>query len=88
MKIYLLFFGSLLLINCHHKSKITEYPHTDKTKIEEHYFGKKINDPYRWLENDTSSATMDWVERQNDFTQKHLREIKERKPIRSRLKQN
>ena len=87
MKTYLLFFGSLFLINCQNESKVPEYPHTDKSSVYEHYFGQKIKDPYRWLENDTSSATMDWVDRQNDFTNKHLSEIKEKEAIRSRLKE-
>ncbi len=32
-------------------------------------------DPYRWLENDTSAETADWVKRQNEVTQGYLEKI-------------
>ena len=86
MKVFLLVFCSILLMDCQYQSQTEKYPLTERSMVEDHYFGKKINDPYRWLENDTSSATMDWVDRQNDFTDRHLSEIKDKNAIRSRLK--
>ena len=40
----------------------TEYPKTAKDGTVDEYFGTRVADPYRWLENDTSEATARWVE--------------------------
>ena len=44
-----------------HAQKIT-YPATPKDGTVDEYFGTKVADPYRWLENDTSAQTAQWVE--------------------------
>ncbi len=52
------------------------YPQTKKkTDQVDDYFGTKIADPYRWLENDTSSETKAWVEAQNKVTFNYLHQI-------------
>ncbi|MDE6715155.1 MAG: prolyl oligopeptidase family serine peptidase [Muribaculaceae bacterium] len=63
--------------------KIT-YPDTfaDTTVVDD-YFGTQVADPYRWLENDTSEATADWVAQQNEVTTDYLEKI----PFRSDLKE-
>ena len=45
-----------------------EYPETKKINIVDDYFGTKIADPYRWLENDTSAETTAGVEAQRTTT--------------------
>lgn len=45
------------------------------------YFGTKIQDPFRWLEDENSSQTKEWVERQNNTTFSYLKAI----PIRNRV---
>ena len=49
------------------------------------YFGTKVPDPYRWLEDDNSPETKAWVEAQNKVTFGYLEQIPERKAILSRL---
>ncbi len=49
------------------------------------YFGRKIADPYRWLEDPNSPQTKAWVEAQNRVTFGFLEKIPERARIRSRL---
>ena len=44
-----------------------------------------VNDPYRPLENDTSSATLAWVEAENKVTENYLSQIPFRKGIHNRL---
>lgn len=63
--------------------KIT-YPDTfaDSTVVDD-YFGTQVADPYRWLENDTSEATANWVAQQNEVTTAYLDKI----PFRSALKE-
>ena len=39
-----------------------QYPQAAKDATVDEYFGVKVSDPYRWLENDTSAQTAAWVE--------------------------
>ncbi|MFN5424851.1 MAG: S9 family peptidase, partial [Bacteroidota bacterium] len=62
-----------------------KYPETKKdTTIRDTYFGTVVADPYRWLENDTSSETGNWVIEQNKVTQSYLQQIPFRDAIRKR----
>ena len=49
------------------------------------YFGNKIQDPYRWLENDNSDETKDWVQKENRVTFEYLEKIPYREKIKERL---
>ena len=51
------------------------YPVTQKTTTVDDYFGTKVNDDYRWLEDDKSEATKDWVTAQNKVTFGYLNQI-------------
>ena len=66
--------------------KIT-YPATAKVDQVDDYFGTKVEDPYRWLENDTAANTKAWVEAQNKVTFGYLEKIPYRAKIQERLKQ-
>jgi prolyl oligopeptidase len=61
------------------------YPVTEKIEQTDDYFGTKINDPYRWLENDTAANVGKWVEAQNQVTYGYLDKIPFRKTIQNRL---
>jgi prolyl oligopeptidase len=61
------------------------YPVTQKTDTVDDYFGTKIPDPYRWLEDDHSEATKAWVQEQNKVTEAYLANIPFREAIRKRL---
>jgi len=52
-----------------------KYPDTKKIKQTDTYFGVKVEDPYRWLEDDKSEETAKWVENQNKTTQDYLSKI-------------
>jgi prolyl oligopeptidase len=67
------------------KIKMKAYPETKKVNVVDDYFGTKINDSYRWLENDTSKETADWVKAQNALTQNYLSQIPFREDIKKRL---
>lgn len=62
-----------------------KYPVTKTIKQEDKFFGKTVSDPYRWLEDDLSADTKDWVKRQNDVTQTYLSRIPFRDAIEKRL---
>jgi prolyl oligopeptidase len=64
------------------------YPETRKdTTVVEDHFGTQVADPYRWLENDTSAETADWVKRQNAATQQYLSTIPFRDSIAKRYEE-
>jgi prolyl oligopeptidase len=65
--------------------KTQAYPQTRKVDTVTTYFGTKVPDPYRWLENDQAADTKDWVQAQNKVTQNYLSQIPYREAIRDRL---
>ncbi len=62
-----------------------EYPTTAKKEVVDTYFGQKVSDPYRWLEDDMSDETADWVQRQNKATFGYLEQIPYRQEIEKKL---
>ena len=62
-----------------------EYPRTARIDHFDDYFGTRVPDPYRWLEDDTASAVKQWVEAQNAVTFRYLESIPFRARLRARL---
>ncbi|MEK6615223.1 MAG: prolyl oligopeptidase family serine peptidase, partial [Bacteroidota bacterium] len=89
------FYPSLILLaSCsstiHHPPSTIEhlpYPQTQKADTTDDYFGTKIVDPYRWLEDDTSEETKQWVEAENKVTFDYLSKIPFRQQMKNRLTQ-
>ena len=61
------------------------YPKAAKDGTVDEYFGTKVSDPYRWLENDTSAETAAWVEAENKVTADYLSRIPFRDKVLKRL---
>ena len=64
-----------------------QYPETKKGDVVEDYQGTKVADPYRWLEDDNSPETKEWVKTQNKVTFDYLASIPQRDKIRKRLEE-
>ena len=86
--------GTITLFGCNQQPQQPErysvkaYPETRKdTTVVDDYFGTKVADPYRWLENDTSAETAKWVKEQNEVTQDYLSHIPFRSALKDRLTQ-
>ncbi|MGE5423955.1 MAG: prolyl oligopeptidase family serine peptidase [Syntrophothermus sp.] len=62
-----------------------KYPVTRKVDTVTNYFGTKVADPYRWLEDDMSPETAEWVAAENKITEDYLSKIPYRNQIRERL---
>lgn len=78
---------SLVLSSTAVHAQTIQYPRTEKINVVDDYFGVKIEDPYRWLENDTSSQTAAWVEAQNKVTNAYLSKIPFRAKLLKRMKE-
>ena len=62
-----------------------DYPDTKKVDTVTDYFGTEVKDPYRWLEDDRSEQTEQWVEAQNKVTFNYLDKIPYRNKLKDRL---
>ena len=83
---------SLLLGSCSesqlsndNEQGIFNYPKTVKGNVVDEYFDTRVPDPYRWLEDDMSHETGEWVLAQNKVTQNYLSVIPYREKIRDRI---
>ena len=70
------------LVGCSGQIKL-DYPETKKVDTVDVYFGTQVADPYRWLEDDNSAETAEWVKAQNTVTDSYLEKI----PFRNKLKE-
>ena len=62
-------------------------PETRKSDHVDVYHGTRVPDPYRWLEDDTSTETAAWVAAQNGVTQPYLQQIPFRAELQARVLQ-
>ncbi len=63
------------------------YPETKKVDSSTTYNGMVVADPYRWLENDRSQETKDWVTAENKVTFDYLSQIPYRAQWQKRLEE-
>ncbi len=86
MKKITLLISVLLLYSCATTSNnLLNYPITFQGTVVDNYFGTEVADPYRWLEDDLSEETAQWVEAQNKVTFSYLDQIPFRDKIKQRL---
>ena len=87
----LLTFTALILVGCNsstiskNQTNSVTYPSTKKVDTITNYFGTQVKDPYRWLEDDMSQQTAQWVENQNQTTFGYLDNIPFREALKQRL---
>ncbi len=74
----------LAMISCKQNMTV-KYPETKKTDHIDEYFGVKVADPYRWLEDDRSPETAEWVKTENNVTFDYLEKIPFRNDIKEAL---
>jgi prolyl oligopeptidase len=61
------------------------YPDTKRVDHVDTYFGEKVPDPYRWLEDENAPETAKWVQAENKVTFGYLRKIPFRGKVKARL---
>ncbi|MFT7899983.1 prolyl oligopeptidase family serine peptidase [Tenacibaculum ascidiaceicola] len=67
------------------KNISVNYPETTKKPVVDEYFGTKVTDNYRWLEDDRSTETEAWVKAENEVTFDYLDKIPYREQLKDRL---
>jgi len=60
-------------------------PPAKKGDVKDNYFGTEVEDPYRWLEDDNSDETAEWVKAENELTFSYLDKLPYRDQIKTRL---
>lgn len=79
----------LALVGCKEEPKkeaiLVTYPQTKKVDTVNTYFGVEVKDPYRWLEDDRSEETAEWVKAENEVTFDYLNKIPFREALKNRL---
>jgi len=84
-KLVAIAFVASILPFVHLTGQQLQYPKTKKIDHADTYFGTKVADPYRWLEDDNSAETAQWVEAQNKITFGYLEKIPFRDQVKKRL---
>ena len=70
---------------CQKEAARLSYPETKKVDQVDDYFGTKVADPYRWLEDDNAEEVKQWVQAQNAVTFGYLDTVPFRPKIKDRL---
>ncbi len=82
--------AALLMSGCNKVRKMSHLPYPDTrrdTAVVDDYFGTRVADPYRWLEDDNSAETAAWVKAENAVTRDYLDRLPGRQAIQDRLTQ-
>ncbi len=61
-------------------------PKTPVRDVTDDYFGTKVSDPYRWLENTSDPEVVSWMKAQNDYAREALSKIPGRQQLVDRIK--
>lgn len=92
-KTLLLCFAVSISLSCKNENDLkktnintVKYPTTKSVDTIDTYFGTDIKDSYRWLEDDKSDETAEWVKAQNVVTGNYLDNIPYREELKTRLK--
>ncbi|HEV3326040.1 MAG TPA: prolyl oligopeptidase family serine peptidase [Puia sp.] len=64
------------------------YPSSPKDSVTDNYFGATVSDPYRWLENETSEKTKEWVSAQSELSGTYLRKLLNKYPFENHIRFN
>ncbi len=80
-----LFLMTILSAHAQQTNFTGKYPDTKKGDQIDEYFGTKVSDPHRWLEDDRSEETKNWVVEENKVTSEYISHIPFSDAIKNRL---
>src|SRR5438477_1162748 len=76
--------GVTSLMTVAHTQSLT-YPKPKRVEVVDDYFGVKVADPYRWMEDLNALDVKLWIDAQNDITFKYLDVLPSREELRKRI---
>ena len=76
---------TLALVTFLQQSHTINYPHPPKGDVVDDYFGIRVADPYRWMEDLNSPQVKQWIEQENAITFKYLDGVPIRNQLRNRI---
>ena len=88
MKQLLIITAALIVAGCQSNQKQTTaitYPTAKTVDSADVFYGIKVPDPYRWLEDYSSPATKEWIKAENEVTDNYLEKIPFRENIKKEL---
>ena len=85
MKIKYIIWAFVLIFSCNNESLIIDYPKTKKNPIIDNYYETSVVDNYRWLEDDKSKETNEWIKSQNEYTFDYLNKIPFKDEIKKKI---
>ncbi|MCB8998785.1 MAG: S9 family peptidase [Bacteroidales bacterium] len=68
-------------MQCTSKNSLPKPPLAQVNPVEDDYFGIKITDPYRYMENLQDSNVVNWIKEQSDYSRKILNSIPGRQKL-------
>ncbi len=74
-------FGSLVIA----QTSSFKYPQPRKSDVTDNYFGTRIADPYRWMEDLNSPELKQWIEAENAMTSTYLDSLPLRDALKARI---
>jgi len=77
----------IIVISCysHAPSGKYKYPAAPVHNTYDTFFGTRVNDPYRWLENEQSPETVKWVNAEKKLAESFLSAVPDREKVKTRL---
>jgi prolyl oligopeptidase len=85
LKIFFILIASMSL--CLAATMAPKPPVTQKKPVTDEYYGIKVIDNYRWLENFQDPAVQQWIKRENEYSRSILDKVPKRPEIEKRLKE-
>ena len=56
----------------------SEYPVARMDSVKDTYFGTVVRDPYRWLEDDSTTETKEWIDAETSLSRKYLSKVRKK----------
>jgi prolyl oligopeptidase len=86
-RICLIFFSFYLLGACNFNKTPTKPALAKVDPVEDEYFGIKISDPYRYMENLRDSAVLEWIKTNADYSRTVINSITGRQKLIEKMKE-
>lgn len=80
-KTFLVFLTMVLMVHCTTNNTRKQPPLAQVKPVEDVYFGTKISDPYRYMENLKDTTVQEWLKQQSDYTRGILNSIPGRQKL-------